>query len=111
MENLHFSIYGPNLQQVEYQKKKDAELEQAIKRNPMMKAGIMAEHEAKYPEAVYVNIRQKISEEGCYAARKEYFLEAAGVTEGLSFRQQMQKMCPPKQRKRKRTTFKQNATE
>ena len=107
MENLHFYIYGPSLQQVEYQKKKDAELEQAIKRNPMMKTSITAEHEAKYPEPVYVNIRQKISEEGCYAARKELLLEVAGVTEGLSFRQQMQKMCPAKQRKRKRGTFKQ----
>lgn len=51
----------------------------------MMKVGILAEHEAKYTEPALVDIRKKMDEEGCYAARKSALLEAAGVVRGLSF--------------------------
>jgi len=85
MEALHCNIYGPSLQQTDVQNQRDAELEKSIKRNPMMKAGILAEHAAKYEPAM-VDIRQKIADEGCYAARRVILLEAAGVEEGLSFK-------------------------
>jgi hypothetical protein len=67
----------------------------------MMAAGIKAEHAAKYPDAAIVNIRAKIAEEGCYAARRDLLLEGAGVKEGLSFIQQMAIMCPNSPRKRR----------
>ena len=110
MEQLHGTIYGPSLQQMEVQNQRAAELEQKIKRNPMMKVGIVAEHEAKYPEVTFIDIRQKIADEGCYAARRASLLEVAGVIEGLSFEEQIQRLSPTKP-KRKRGTLKQLSAE